>query len=223
MKRYLTTLALTLTVLVSSSRANTGISWGNNFGDTLPLLDNHGNIFDTNVSFELGTFGSFVPTLANISLWQSNWKLLSAGEWDSPSQTFGQSLTFDNTNGKVQGLVGSATFAANEQAYIWVRNGAEWALVTDNDAGGSSSIDDIWKLPDPFAVPGSAAAWAIDTANTVIMGGVNGIQSGTPYAYDPGLNFRLQTAVVPEPGTSLLVLVAGCMLRFIRGRRVRAA
>ncbi len=213
--RNLIIAAALISAAPRASAFNT-VSWMNDPGS---LFDNYGSQLDGSYSFLLGTFGSsFVPTLANIDQWESQWKLLSEGAWFPGTQEFGNSFTF-NSDGTVQGLPGSAVFGAGEQAYLWVRNSSQWALVTDKFAGLDG---DVWTLPNPAVGPGSGYLWSLATADTPVIGGVNGIQSGTPYAFDPGSNFALQTAVVPEPASALLVLAAGCLVRLVRSRRSKA-
>jgi hypothetical protein len=178
-----------------------------------PTISWQNQLFDP---LELGTFDALVPTADNTGLWETSWKLLSVGNWSSGSQTFGNNFTF-NPDGTVNGLAGSDTFAAGEQVYLWVRCNNEWSLVTDNSAGSGSS--DIWVLPNPASDPGESITWVLNSANTPVIGGVNGIQSGTPYSYDPGTNFRLQTAVLPVPEPAGALLVAGAGLLSILGRR----
>lgn len=216
-------LIFTFSALVAATCARgSGVDWANGPFDPVPMMDNFGNALDSTYVFELGTFGNgFVPTAANVELWSVNWKLLSVAaapdDWFPAIPSFGESFSF-NANGTVLGLPGSATFTAGEQAYLWVHSGVQWALVTDTLPGATG--DDIWQLPAPGdAGPTSQLTWVLDQANVAIVGGVNGVQSGTPIAFDPGSNFRLQTAVIPEPGSCLLVLLAGCLARFHRFRR----
>lgn len=210
------------TLVAAMSARGSGVGWSNSPFDTVPMMDNFGSALDSTYVFELGTFANgFIPTALNTDLWSANWKLLDVaaapGDWFPATPSFAQSFDF-NTNGTVQGLSGSATFTAGEQAYLWVHSGVQWALVTDNSAGTTG--DDIWQLPSPSDTsPSSQLTWVLDTANVAIVGGVNGIQSGTAVSFDPGSNFRLQTAVIPEPGSCLLVLLAGCLARFHRFRR----
>lgn len=221
MKTHL--LLLTFATLVAATCARgSGVGWSNSPFDTVPMMDNFGNALDSTYVFELGTFANgFVPTAANTDQWSVNWKLLSVADapddWFPNVPSFGQSFTF-NANGTVQGLPGSATFTAGEQAYLWVYSGVQWALVTDNSPGATA--DDIWQLPTPGDnSPTSQLTWVLDQANVAIVGGVNGVQSGTAIAFDPGSNFRLQMAVIPEPSSCLLVLLAGVLARFHRFRR----
>ncbi len=217
--------ATALFAAVSTARANTtSVGWGNSPFDTA-LLDSQGNTFDDTFAFQLGTFVSgFTPTAGNTSLWLANWKLLDTATspvnssnhgFNVTDQYFTSAFTF-NTNGTVEGLSGSATFAANEQAYIWVQcTNGEWALVTDS---AGTAPDDIWKRPDPNGAFPTTLTWGLETADTAIVGSLNGTYNGT----SGNIDYRLQTAqiaVVPEPSGALMVLLVGCVARVVRTRR----
>ena len=208
----------TLILLVLStglSHAVNTISWQKSEFDLSPMYTNSGGSFGADFTFQLGTFDTLTPTLSNIDQWEADWQLLSVGNWDHTTQSFGDPFTF-NSDGTVVGLAGSATFTEGEQAYLWVRNNSndQWALVTDLSGGNST---DQWLLPSMTNLSSGAYIWELETADTVIVGGVNGIQSGTPYSYDPGTAFRLQTAAIPEPGSALLI--ACCSLLSLSRRR----
>lgn len=208
-------LSLASALLAIGPVKGAGVTWTSPFFDSLTMVDSHSNLLDDTFNFELGTFVSgFTPTALNFNQWASNWKLLEHadfgnGKWVPNDPTFGPYFTGDfsfSATGQVNGLTGSATFGAGEQAYIWVRgNNNEWALVTDNLAG--SGPDDIWQLPNPVNTTDFNLQWDLSSANTAIIGSVN---TGT---------FRLQTSVIPEPSTSLLVLMLGCLLQFTRHKR----
>ncbi len=240
MKRSLLVTLAVLAISAPLARA-TGIGWGNTAFDTLKMYDSGGNLLDNSFTFELGTWASgFTPTAANVNSWAANWKLISsayspdANGWVSldsndpgvndPNQNiqyFSRSIIF-NSNGTVQGG-GPSIFTTNEQAYMWVFNtknvtpGSEWALVTDNSPGATS--DDVWRVPDPSVVLNQPVLWNLETADTAILGSVNGIVGAGNQSVDPGTN-RLQTfnpvSVVPEPGSALLVLLAGMAVRLRR-------
>jgi hypothetical protein len=78
-------------------------------------------------------------------------------------------------------------------------------------------------LPDPSGSPGYQATWVLDTADTAVFGNLNGTYSGTVGGNPGTYNFRLQTepvaTVVPEPGSSLMVLLVGCLARVVRTRK----
>lgn len=205
-------LLLLLLAFVGSARATNTISWQKSLFDLSPMYTSTGSLLDGSFTFQLGTF-TLSPTISNVDQWETNWKLLSTGTWDTVDQAFGNSFTF-NTDGTVSGLAGSATFTQGEQAYLWVRNGQEMALLTDFSGSDSNSR---WMLPSMTNLNAGAFIWELPTADTVIFGGVNGLQSGTAHTFDPGGSFRLQTSPVPEPGSALLLLSTSFML--LRRRR----
>lgn len=213
---YLLSAAL---LLAAPAAKGSGVGWGNSPFDALSLYDSTGALLDDTFMFELGTFGSFVPLINNIDQWEANWKLLDSAQapdtsgWNSAAQYFTSSFTFE-TDGTVQGLTGSSIFTTGEQAYLWVRSGEEWALVTDNTVGVGP--DNIWQLPNPTDSLGQPLTWNLNSATTAVIGGVNGTQGAGEYTADPGASMRLQTHVVPEPGTALLILIAGCVARLRR-------
>jgi len=222
MKTRVSLLLFAALLLASPAAKGSGVGWSNSPFDSLSLYDSTGALLDDTFVFELGTFGSFVPLTSNIDLWAANWKLLDSAQapdtsgWNSAAQYFTSSFTFE-TDGTVQGLTGSSIFTTGEQAYLWVRSGDEWALVTDNTAGVGP--DNIWQLPNPADSLGQPLTWNLNSATTAVIGGVNGIQGGGDYSVNPGSSMRLQTHVVPEPGTALLILVAGCLARLRRSKR----
>lgn len=215
MKRIL--LALILLTAGAAHAVNT-IAWQKSVFDIAPMYTNNGGALDASFTFELGTFDSFAPDMSNLDQWAANWKLLDVGNWDPVDQAFGNSFTF-NADGTVSGLVGSDTFVAGEQAYLWAHNGTEWALVTDFSGVDSNSR---WMLPSMTVPNAGAFIWELPTADTVIVGGVNDIQSGTPHSFDPAPGFRLQTAVIPEPGSVLLLASAAAVFGLRRRRRAES-
>lgn len=214
MKLALTLIALMLSV--TAARAVNTIAWQKSLFDNVPMFTSTGAALDSSFTFQLGTFGSLTPTQANIDQWETNWKLLNVGNWNSGNQAFGNTFTF-NPDGTVSGLSGSATFTEGEQAYLWVRSGNEWALVSDISGLDSN---DRWMLPSMTNLNAGSFVWELPTADSIVYGGANGIQSGSPHSFDPGSNFRLQTSVVPEPGS--LLLAFGC-IALIGMRRRRLA
>lgn len=222
MKTRVLHLLFAALLLASPAVKGSGVGWGNAPFDSLSLYDSTGALLDDTYIFELGTFGSFVPLISNLDQWQANWKLLDLAQapdssgWNSAAQYFTSSFTFE-TDGTVQGLAGSSIFTTGEQAYLWVRSGDEWALVTDNVAGVGP--DNIWQLPNPADSLGQPLTWNLNSATTAIIGGVNGTQGAGEYSVDPGASMRLQTHVVPEPGSAFLILLAGLLARLRRSVR----
>lgn len=210
--------------LNASANAST-VFWGSNFNDN--LFDSTGAPLDTTYSFEIGSFGSFTPTYQNVDQWVANWKVFDrafdpdANGWNAVDQFF--VATVDHTlSGGSSSLDAnpSDVFTQGETAYLWVYNSktilptSEWALVTDGISTGDTGDD--WIFPDPANVLGSFN-WNLSDANSAIVGGANGVQGAGTFSTTPGV-FSLQTAVVPEPGSALLLLAAAAT-HFIR--RVR--
>lgn len=209
-----TFFSLGAALLLALPASGSGVNWASPFGENA-MFDSHGNLLDSSFVFELGTFATgFTPNALNWDQWSANWKLLdraddATGGWVSVDIGLGSYFTEGFNflaNGTVDGLTGSATFLAGEQAYIWVRSGTEWALVTDAVPSIPADPEKIWQLPNPADSIATPLSWDLSTA-TAVLGTVN---NGP---------IRLQTSVIPEPSTSLLVLMLGCLLQFTRHKR----
>jgi len=215
------------------ARAST-VFWGSPFNSV--LLTSNAQTLDGSFSFEMGTFGSFVPTFQNLDQWSSNWKVLdrafdpTPGDpndgdpegWNIPDQFFVGTVVHDTLGHSDSPYADPlAVFTQGEKVYLWVFNdkanlpGTEWALVTNT--GGTALPTREWEVPDPNNIMGSHD-WQLEDADTAIIGGVNDVQGGGYFFSSPAA-FSLQTAVVPEPGSALLLL-AGVSAFLIR-RRVR--
>jgi hypothetical protein len=216
MKKHILLSLVIATLGAGTSVQGSGVSWSSGFNQT--FIDSHGNPLDSLFAFELGTFSSgFVPTSSNLDQWAANWQLLSRADttnthWVPDDPIFGafydNGFSF-NSSGQVNGLAGSDVFVTGEQAYVWVFSNNEWALVTDNSPGVDEN--DIWRLPNPADISGFPLNWELQNADTAVFGAVNPVSNA----------FRLQTAVIPEPGTSLLVLMIGGLLQLTRHHRRR--
>lgn len=240
--RLLLAIVATLGLLFGTAqpaRATT-INWGNYLSSTSYLFDSTGSNLDDTYYFELGSFGTFIPNAANMGDWLTNWKVFDRAQaplsegWDSSSGSLGHSavLEVDFTTSNAS-LSQSVTFAAGEQAYIWVYQdttgtptpsptldpGFEWALVTNNSLDGEPADD--WVFPSPSGHVVSTLDWRIEDANATPFGGLNNTQGPGDFTDTPG-DYTLQThtlvAPVPEPSGSLLILTAG-MLGLLRRRR----
>lgn len=203
------------------------IDWGSAVGDT--IVQSNGVALDNSFIFELGSFGSFVPTEANLDLWQINWKVFdraiapAANGWDSANGFFSGTATLQsNGTSSDSPPLPSYTFAEGEQAYIWVYNGftidalTEWALVTNNGLDGN--LLDDWAMPahaDQTALP---LDWRLSNSTQVPFGGLNNVEGPGAYTVTPQ-TFELQTHAVPEPASALLVGIAGLIFQFRRRPR----
>lgn len=210
-------LAVMLGCFLPESGRGSTVFWGSSFNDL--LFNSTGQTLDESFIFEVGTFTSgFVPTIHNSYQWDANWKVLDRAVhpdsegWNVPEQFFVGTVEHQ-PDGTSDSLAANPAdvFLMGETVYLWVYNskaivpGSEWALVTDSDLLGN--LANGWRIPDPADPVGTSYDWQLLDADTAILGGVNGIQGAGEFSVNPGI-FSLQTHVVPEPGSSLLVLLA---------------
>ncbi len=201
------------------------IEWGNAVGDT--VVTSTGIALDDSFIFELGSFGSFMPSESNLELWAANWKVFDRAVapalegWNSAAGFFSSAATM-NAGGvsSESPPLPSFTFTPGEQAYIWVYNGltidalTEWALVTNNALDGNAADD--WLFPAPGGKEDLPLEWRISGATRVPFGGLNDVEGPGDYSVTPP-SFDLQTHAVPEPASALLLGIAG--LLSLRRRR----
>lgn len=225
---------LVLAWMYGSASAST-VFWYSAFNDL--LYDSNGQPLDGTYSFEVGTFGSFVPTYQNVDQWEANWKVFDRAfdptpldpndgdpeGWNVIDQFFTATVVHDGSGFSNSPDANPAdVFAQNEQVYLWAYNSkvivptSEWALVTDSDF--LSNISSPWLIPDPADTLGSYD-WQLADADSAVIGGVNGIQSDGGFNVTPP-SFSLQTAVVPEPGSVILLLAAAAAHVIRRARQL---
>lgn len=199
------------------------VFWGTFNNDT--LYDSTGADLGVGFTFEIGTFTTgFTPTVANMSQWAANWMIFDAamnGDGWTPG------AHFVNTSADHNALAGSNSpdanpldvFGQGTPAYLWVfnnkagDNSSEWALLADVDKG-SNVFGGAWAFPDPAEQSGQSYDWQTRDLDTAIFGGVNGTQGAGLFTASP-VAFTIQTHLVPEPGSALLIAAAGaaCMRR----------
>jgi hypothetical protein len=217
---YKMLLTVAVLWLAGLSHAST-IFWSSSFTNNI-LLTSTGQPLDGSFSFEIGYFANgFDPTLEQAGLWQANWKVFDRAYdptpldpndgdpegWNEPLQFFVGTVEHTLTGGSSSPDANPTdVFNQGDVAYLWVYNTknfdstTEWALVKD-----TSGLANVWSFPDPTDT--GSYNWDLDDADTAIVGGVNNMQGGGGYSVNPG-TFALQTHMVPEPGSALLILLA---------------
>jgi hypothetical protein len=206
------------------------IFWGSLPSDT--FYDSSGNSLGSSFTFEVGTFaGGFVPTSGNMADWSANWdvfdRIQAGAQWTANTSYIdsGSGVTHQ-VDGSSSSLAAdpSSIFAEGTQAYLWVYNstvygsGSEWALLTDVNKGpGNNSFSD-WQFPATTQQSGESYDWQIRDLDTAVFGGAASTQGPGNFSVDPG-TFTLQTHAIPEPGSALLLGMAGAFMF----RRIRSA
>lgn len=219
MKPLLTCLFALLAV---SASART-ISWRSGIGDE--LIDSDGLLLDDTFTFELGAFDAgFTPDATNYGEWSSRWHafgqatyepLLGNG-WEPSMQYFTKdtSVLAGQLSSEAPPLP-SYSFTAGRQAWLWVYDSkavtptSEWALV-----GGST-----WNFPTSDLLNLTPVVWELNSADLSIWGGANNLRGAGNFSALPAA-FDLQTAVVPEPGSLVLLSVAGWLVGMRRRRLI---
>ena len=187
------------------------ISWFNAPGDV--MVDASSNSLGAAITFELGTFGSFIPTDLNLDQWAANWRVfdraVTGDGWNAGTQFLTSTAQFraDGTSS----FGGVETFMMGEAMYLWAYSSldllptSQWALVRDASAGVGSPV---WTLPASDTLNPTSIDWDLFEADTAIIGGVNGVFGGGTYDTLAAPGFVLQLAAVPEPGSALLLAAA---------------
>ncbi len=219
-------LCLALVLAWTQGTQASSVFWGSAFNDN--LFDSNGVALDATYSFEIGTFGTFVPTYQNVDQWAANWHVIDRAYdpdlngWNSTEQFFGGTVDFDMSGQSSSPDANpSDVFSQGDIVYLWAYNSksivpsSEWALLGYGADPGNSG--DPWVVPDP-SDPVSPN-WNLSDAHDTIMGGANDIQGPGTYSANPGV-FSLQTAVVPEPGSALLLFAAAATHLIRRARRL---
>lgn len=224
--KRLAAVALAMVCLHGGAFAST-VFWGSEFEDL--LFTSSGQELDTSFSFEIGTFGGFIPTYQNVDQWAANWKVFDrafdpdANGWNAADQFFVGTVEHNTLGGSDSPDANPAdVFVQGERIYLWVYNsksivpGSEWALVTDTVLAGDVAAQ--WAIPDPLDPPGTSYELKLVDADTAVIGGVNNVQGAGDYSATPPA-FTIQTAVVPEPGSALLLLAAAATFATRRASR----
>lgn len=205
------------------------VSWGSTPFDN--LYDSSGAALDASFTFEIGKFANgFVPTYSNMVYWADNWQVFDRATngdgWDPTNSWFTSVANLESTGlSQFSPPLPAYVFAEDDIGYMWIYNSltfdplSEWALIGNTSADANASDD--WLFPNPAdqSTP-TDESWTLLNASEVIVGGLNNVQGDGTFSASPG-TFSLQTSVVPEPGSVLLLAAAGLLLRLQRGRSGR--
>ena len=219
-------LCLAVTLAWAQGSLASTVFWGSSFNDN--LFDSSGTALDSTYSFEIGTFGSFVPTYQNVDQWAANWHVIDrafdpdSNGWNSTDQFFVGTVDLLSDNSSNSPDADPAyQFTKDDIAYLWAYNSkdilpsSEWALVTY--ANDPLNTGNPWVIPDP--TDSNSYNWNLTDAKVAVVGGANDVQGPGTYSANKG-TFSLQTAVVPEPGSALLLLTAAATHLIRRARRL---
>lgn len=208
------------------------INWGSEmFSD---LVNSKGETLDNTFIFELGSFKpTFTPDTSNTEFWFDNWQAFDAAPYNGVEADPGDddgifgyftSAVQMNSTGRSESTSqtpGALSFEGLD-AYVWIRNsnvptiGSEWLLAratgwafpnADPDCCGND-IPAQWSTSDLFSsdVPVWGSQGGVTGGGEITSVGVYTLQTAT------------FVAVVPEPSTFLLTLLAGTLLIFRRRR-----
>jgi hypothetical protein len=224
--KALITIASLHGLALSQAEANS-IEWGSEAFGT-GLTSTGGSV--TGFTFELGTFGSFIPDESNLPLWRDSWKLLDSTSYNPTTKVFTDTATLVYDLGSSTWSPSSADvtppsnqFAEGEQVYIWVYNNTnmdattEWGVYTRKNS--TDPLNPDWVLPTG---PGSQTAlpqfmFTPDVNNTPFGGTPTstGLGEFTP----PSSSFSFQThSFIPEP-SSIFLLGIACSMGLVRRRK----
>lgn len=105
---------------------------------------------------ELGTFtAGFIPSAANKAEWQSHWHRASLALYDSQNGWYSGTYTL---------TANTAPFTTDQKGWIWVHNRAgEMTLYSRN----------TWTWPSASNAVATPVEWAVEEANTTIIGSTN--------------------------------------------------
>ena len=187
-----------------------GISLSSGVGDNFLMADGGVTPMDDTFTFELGGFlTGFTPDQSNFSLWESNWVVFDSAVYlDGWNPDFGISNYASTANaiavvGNSSLITSSDTtnqFTVGQRAYIWTYNSktisptAQWSLITNT----------AWNYPVARSADPNPLEWTLADAGNMAIAGATSTDGGTFVS-------TLQTQAVPEPGSALLILVAGVM------------
>ena len=209
MRTFIKLIAM-VAALATSLPAQT-LNWASPVFST--IVDSEGVTLDETFTFQLGVFEpGFTPEEANVTEWVDNWVMLDQADYNPSLGYFTASIFLKD-------VPDYGTVFAEKQAYLWIRNQTAIGPDTEWFLGRAGS----WVLPkEILGCCGNAlpVEWSVsDLGSTVPDFGSQGGIEGPGVIVNSG-DYSLQTATfIPEPGASVLVILATMMLL---GRRRRS-
>ena len=206
MKAFFTILALSATLAPAATIQWGGEVWGDDF------QSNGTSSIDDSFTFELGTFdASFVPSVDNYNEWLTNWNQLDSVQYNAQNMFFTGEVEFIDADPVALDVqFNGQTFAPGDRAFIWGYNSQ---TASPNTEAILITGDDGYLLPesstDQSALPVSLR---VSNSTTPVVGDLPAGPDGEGDFTNPGGDFDLQTATVPEPSSALLLLLGAALL-----------
>ena len=103
-------------------------------------------------TFSLGSFGSFTPTVGNVTQWQGNFSCLGLIAWNTDFTQYSQTTTL---------AANTAPFGTTTLAYVWGYNsqsvspGSEWILLKNPNwlfPASDTLLPVLWDASDPGTI-----------------------------------------------------------------------
>lgn len=215
---------------ISRSDAQTTIEWG---ASGSPLIDSDGDAIDDNFVFELGAFAlDFDPNESNVGQWLTHWRVFDRLIYDTifGFSTSSSTILSDGTSDSPFASSDPAFNFSGLDAYVWVRNGF---LVDNKPVPGSEwflARAEIWSFPaeSENCCETAFIEWSTSdlTSTDVPKWGRQGNVTGGEgvFNFTPNESFNgIQThTFIPEPSSSLLLMLGGAGLVLIRRRPIVA-
>jgi hypothetical protein len=209
MKAPLAPLIAIASLLGAASALSQTLNWSSLTQSA--IADSEGELLDNSFVFQLGAFtAEFVPDESNLEEWVNHWQVFDSADY---SYNPGDQTGYFTGTQNLQDVPAYPTMFEGLKAYIWVRNAAN----TEYFLASAST----WTFPDqdPGCCPTGVTTWSMSDlgSDTPIWGGQDIYQGGGDFNA-PG-PYDLQTHAVPEPGPSVLALVACGTFLLIRRRQ----
>ncbi|MEO7100963.1 MAG: PEP-CTERM sorting domain-containing protein [Luteolibacter sp.] len=215
-------LILPAAIALATSASAVQINWGSPVDSV--IRDSFGIPLNETFAIQLGYFESvlgvqFKPDFSNMGDWSSHWKVFDQAAYNAEDGYFTSSATMDSTGSSDSPFASLGVDFSNEEAYIWIQKpgtseaGAEWFLGRSTD----------WVLPEKPAddcCDTRVLEWSVSdlkpAGDTPVYGKQGEMQGAGLYTVTGP--YTLQTFVVPEASSSLLLAIGGMAVALRRRR-----